>query len=146
MKKLRNLSLRIFGIDSDEPALRVSFDPRWMENCSDIRQNHPRPEIAKHTVVKNIPENEDFVLTGVGGSGKSTTMREFATGLQAKGKQVYIVSFQNSVAAKSNGMTCHQFCRKMASGEIKTPCHVLWDECFSNIFVLFVHFLLTLKD
>ena len=34
-------------------------------------------------------------------------------------------------------MTCHQFCRKMSAGEIETPCHVLWDECFySNMFVL----------
>ena len=95
------------------------------------------PTVPKHRVVTRIPENEDFVLTGCGGSGKSWEMRKFASKLKEKGKKVYIISFQNSVAAKSNGMTCHQFCRKMSAGEIETPCHVLWDECFySNMFVL----------
>ena len=108
VKKIRDLPLRFFGIDSDEPALRVSFaEPRWMKDCTDIRQTHPCPEIARHTLCENIPEDEDFVLTGCRGSGKSTAMREFATQLQAQGKQVYVISFQNSVAVKSNGMTCH---------------------------------------
>ena len=107
IKKLRELPLRALGVDSDAPALRVSFaEPRWMKHCSNIRQDFPRPEIAQHTLVQEIPEDEDFVLTGCGGSGKSTAMREFAARLKAKGKQVYVISFQNSVAAKSNGQTC----------------------------------------
>ena len=125
IKKLRELPLRALGVNSDAPALRVSFaEPRWMKHCSNIRQEYPRPEVARHTLTREIPEDEDFVLTGCGGSGKSTAMREFAARLKAKGKQVYVISFQNSVAAKSNGMTCHQFCRKMAAGEILSLIHI----------------------
>ena len=63
IKKLRELPLRALGVDSDEPALRVSFEEvRWMKDCGNIRQEHPRPKIPKHTLVEEIPENEDFVL------------------------------------------------------------------------------------
>ena len=81
--------MRDLGVDSDELALRVSFAPKWMRSCADIRQDHPMPTVLKHKIVRSIPENEDFVLTGVGGSGKSWEMRKFASKLKEKGKNIH---------------------------------------------------------
>ena len=43
---------------------------------------------------------------------------------------MYVVSFQNSVAAASNGLTLHMFAAALNGGRIEFPCTVLWDEIF----------------
>ena len=57
-------------------------------------------------------------------------MREIAVELRQKGRHVYMVSFQNSVACKNGGSTIHKFVKMLRRGEVQTPCTILWDEVF----------------
>ena len=123
-----------------------------MKTCSDIRVSCPQPELAKHTryeadeLLRELlkPNPISAFVVGIGGLGKSSLMRAFAQKISAT-RQIYILAYQNSVAAKNgkDAMTIHQFCRKMAAGEIIFPATVFVDEAFyCCLFVLsrLVHF------
>ena len=130
--KLRKLTYReLDGSDCDEPCLRVYFNVSWMKDCSEIQSGY-NPEPRKQKRHESYEEllDKNFVLAGVGGAGKSTALREIRQRLEAQGKKVYVVSFQNSVAAASNGLTLHMFAAALSGGRIEMPCTVLWDEIF----------------
>jgi len=143
-KKLKEVTYASFGTSCNDLALKVSKRDNHVQQAADIRVQNPCPPLPKHKRFYSYEKllHTNFSIFGAGGTGKSKMLQEIADLLRDK-KPICFITYQNSVASKFNGITIHQFCRRMNSGKTKLPCLCIIDEIFyPNMYVLsrLVHF------